>query len=218
MKHRRVSSFIDDVLANRRPRRFRASVADTEILRTAIRMQAARPGECGPDQQFVDNLRKELALQFVAASAPPVRAVVPRRSRLLVGVAAAVTVIGGTAAATTGLERALAAAPAPKDAHSQPLHMGTFQSKDGKNVGEIVAYRGKPSWVFMSIRDPGLTGSVRCQIEMDNGHSGPTGTFVLHSGVGDWARAIPGDIGQIREATLVSSTGSTLATASFTQT
>ena len=68
MKHRRVSSFIDDVLANRRPRRFRASDADTEILRTAIRMQAARPGECGPDQQFVDNLRKGVALQVVAAS------------------------------------------------------------------------------------------------------------------------------------------------------
>jgi hypothetical protein len=216
MKHRRVSSFIDDVLANRRPRRFRASVADAEILRTAITMQAARPGDGAPEPQFVDNLRKELALQAAEASPPPVRPVVSRRSRVLVGVAAAVTVIGGTAAATTGLEHGLAAAPAPKDAYSQLLRMGTFESKDGHTIGEIVAYRGNPSWVLMSIRDPGLTGSVRCQIEMENGHSGPTGTFVLHSGVGQWARPIPVDIGRMRGATLVSSTGSTLATASFT--
>jgi hypothetical protein len=218
MKHRRVSSFIDDVLANRRPRRFRASVTDAEILRTAITMQAARPGDGAPEPQFVDNLRKELAFQVATASAPPVRAVVSRRSRVLVGVAAAVTVIGGTAAATTGLEHGLAAAPAPKYAYSQFLRMGTFESKDGHTIGEIVAYRGNPSWVLMSIRDPGLTGTVRCQLQMDNGYSGPTGTFVLQRGVGDWARPIPVDIGRIRGATLVSSTGSALATASFTQT
>src|ERR1700722_2333024 len=144
MKHRRVSSFIDDVLANRRPRRFRASDADAEVLRTAITMQAARPGDVAPQPQFVDNLRKELALQVAAASPPPVRPVVSRRSRVLVGVAAAVTVIGGTAAATTGIEHGLAAAPAPKVAYSQLLRMGTYQSKDGKTVGEIVAYRGNP--------------------------------------------------------------------------
>lgn len=218
MKHHRVSSFIDDVLANRRPRRFKASVADAEILRTAITMQAARPGDGAPEPQFVDNLRKELALQVAAASAPAVRAVVSRRSRVLVGVAAAVTVIGGTAAATTGLEHGLAAAPAPKDTYSQLIRMGTFESKDGHTIGEIVAYRGNPSWVLMSIRDPGLTGPVRCQLQMDNGHSGPTGTFVLQSGVGDWARPIPVNIARIRGATLVSSTGSALATASFTQT
>jgi hypothetical protein len=216
MKHRRVSSFIDDVLANRRPRRFRASVADAEILRTAITMQAARPGEGAPEPQFVNDLRKELALQVAATSAPPVRPVVPRRSRLLVGVAAAVTVIGGTAAATTSVEHALVAAPATNSAFTHLVRTGSFESKDGRTIGEIVAYRGNPSWVLMSIRDPGLTGSVRCQLQMDNGHSGPSGTFVLQSGVGDWARPIPVDIGRIRGATLVSSTGSTLATASLT--
>jgi hypothetical protein len=218
MKHRRVSWYIDDVLANRRPRRFRASVADAEILRTAITMQAARPGEGGPKPQFVDDLRMELALQVAKTSAPPVRPVVSRRSRLLVGAAAAVTVIGGTVAATTSVEHALVAAPVSNDTYNQLLRMGTFESKDGHTVGEIVAYRGNPSWVLMSIRAPGLTGAVRCQIEMDNGHAGPTGTFVLESGVGDWARPIPVDIGRIRGATLVSSTGATVATATFTQT
>jgi hypothetical protein len=57
---------------------------------------------------------------------------------------------------------------------------------------------------------------VRCQIQMDNGHPGPTGTFELQGGVGDWARPVPVDINQIRGATLVTSTGSALATATFT--
>jgi hypothetical protein len=124
-------------------------------------------------------------------------------------------VIGGTVAATTGVEHALVAAPVPKDTYSQLLRMGTFESKDGHTIGEIVAYRGNPSWVFMSIRAQGLKGAVRCQIQMDNGHSGPTGTFVLQNGAGEWARPIPVDISQIRGATLVTSTGSALATASF---
>ena len=206
------------MLANRRPRRFKASGADAEILRTAITMQAARPGEGAPDAQFVDNLRNELALQVAAAHERPVSLMVSRRSRLLVGAAAAVTVIGGTVAATTGVEHAwVASGPAHQVTYSHLLRMGTFQSKEGKTVGEIVAYRGNPSWVFMSIKDPGLKGTVRCQIEMANGNSGPTGTFVLQNGVGDWARPIPVDINQIRGATLVTSTGSALATASFSE-
>ncbi len=215
MKHRRVSSFIDDMLANRRPRRFRASVADAEILRTAIAMQAARPRKEVPEPQFVESLRKDLAVRVAAASTPPVRPVVSRRSRLLVGAAAAVTVIGGTVAATTGVEHALVATPAPKSTYSQILRVGTFESTNGRTIGEIVAYRGDPSWVFMSIRTPGLKGTLRCQIQLDNGHAGPSGTFLLQKGEGDWARPIPVDISRIRGATLVTSTGSMLATASF---
>ena len=182
-------------------------------------MQAARPGEGAPDAQFVDNLRNELALQVAAAPASSVSPMVSRRSRLLVGAAAAVTVIGGTVAATTGVEHALVAAPAVHVTYSHLLRMGTFESKDGKTVGEIVAYRGNPSWVFMSIKAPGLKGTVRCQIEMDNGHSGPTGTFVLQNGVGDWARPIPVDINQIRWSHIGDfDRFRSLATASFTET
>jgi hypothetical protein len=218
MKHHQVSSFIDDMLADRRPRGFKASAADAEILRAAITMRAARPGEGVPKMQFVDDLRKELAQQVPVATAPPGRRVASRRSRLLVAAAAAVTVIGGTVAATTGLEHAMAAAPVPNAAYGHLLRMGTFQSKDGQTIGEIVAYRGNPAWVFMSIRATGFEGTVRCQIEMDNGQMGPTGTFMLQNGAGAWGRTIPVDVNRIRGATLVSSTGSTLATATFSET
>jgi regulation of enolase protein 1 (concanavalin A-like superfamily) len=81
----------------------------------------------------------------------------------------------------------------------------------------IVAYRGDPSWVFVSIRAQGVRGSIRCQIEMENGQTEAAGALVVQNGVGDWARPTPVDVDRIRGATLVTSQGSALATASFTE-
>ena len=123
----------------------------------------------------------------------------------------------GDALLEAGLEHALAVAPVPKHLHSQLLRTGTFESKDGHEIGEIVAYRGDPSWVFMSIRAPGVSGTIRCRIEMENGQTEAAGTFVVENGVGYWARPIAVDVDRIRGATLVTSQGSALATASVTE-
>jgi hypothetical protein len=69
----------------------------------------------------------------------------------------------------------------------------------------------------MSIRALGVSGTIRCQIEMENGQTEAAGAFVIQSGVGDWARPIPVDVDGIRGARLVTSQGSALATASFTE-
>jgi len=215
MNHRRVASFVDDVLSDRRPRRFKASPVDADVLRVAIAMRAARPGEGVPEERFVAHLRQELALQVQGAPTAPARPAVTRRARLMVGAAAVVTMMGGTVAATTTVDHALAAASVRHGVHGQLLRVGTFQSTDGRTVGQIVAYRGDPSWVFMSIRDPGTSGTISCQIQMNNGRTAAAGTFVIHNGVGQWARTVPVDVGRFRGATLVTAAGSSLATASF---
>src|SRR6202166_4324190 len=104
--------------------------------------------------------------------------------------------MGGTVAATTTLDHALAASNAHHLVHGQLLRMGTFKSADGRTVGQIVAYRGDPSWVFMSIRDPGMNGAIGCQIQLDNGHAAAAGSFVIHNGMGQWARTVPADVGR----------------------
>ncbi len=217
MSARRVTSSIDDLVSGRHPRKFKADQLDAEVLRTAIAIRAVRPGGAAPEAEFVDTLRKDLALEVSGVDAPAVRRVLTRRSRLLLGTAAVVTMVGGTAAATAGLDRAVAAAPATSDTYRQILRTGAFESNDGKTVGEIVAYRGDPSWVFMTVRAPGMNGTLLCQIEMDNGDVGPTGTFVMHNGVGEWSRPVSVDIAKLRGATLISSRGSALATANFSE-
>jgi hypothetical protein len=202
------------VLSDRRPGSFKAGPGDADVVRTAIALRVARPGVGCPDERFVAQLRQELARELQGPEPTPARSGVARRARLMVGAVAAVTMLGGTVVATTTANHALAARTAPAG-YGQILRTGTFTSAGGHAVGEIVAYRGNPSWVFMSIRVPGVTGSLRCQIEMDDGHTTATGTFVIHNGVGEWARPVSLDIDRFRGATLVNSGGTALATASF---
>ena len=133
----------------------------------------------------------------------------------MVGAAAVVTMLGGTVAVTTTVDHALATASGRPATSGQLLRVGTFESTDGRTVGQIVAYRGDPSWVFMSIRDPGVSGAIGCHILMDNGRTAAAGTFVVHDGVGQWARTVPADVDRFQGATLVTAAGSAVATASF---
>jgi hypothetical protein len=212
---RRVASFVEAVLSDRRPDHFKADPADADVLRVAIALRAARPGADELDERFVAHLRQELALDAHPPATTPARPVVTRRARLMLGAAAVVSLLGGTVAATTTVDHALASG-VPHANSGQLLRMGTFRSPDGRAVGQLVAYRGNPSWVFMSIRDPGMTGTVLCQLEADNGQTAATGEMVVHNGKGEWARPLSVDIGRVRGATLSTPSGSTLAVARFT--
>jgi hypothetical protein len=215
MNPRRVASFVDAVVSDRRPPPFKADPAEADILRAAIAMRAGRSGEGSPEPQFVAHLRQELALKARQATASPSRPRVTRRTRLLLGAAAAVTMIGGTVAATTTVERALSSAKASHVGSGQLLRVGQFESSAGHTVGQIVAYRGNPSWVLMSIRDPGMNGPVTCRVQMSNGRTAATGSFAVRNGVAEFARTISVDTGQFRKATLVTAGGSVVATATF---
>ena len=49
MNPRRVASFVDAVLSDRRPAPFKADPVDAGVLRVAIAMRAAQPGEAAPE-------------------------------------------------------------------------------------------------------------------------------------------------------------------------
>ena len=48
MTTRRLSAFLDALAAGRRPRSFQADPEDVEMLRVAIALRAARPGDAIP--------------------------------------------------------------------------------------------------------------------------------------------------------------------------
>ena len=92
---RRFSRFVDALLHNRRPRRFRASPEELEAMRAAIRLRAARTGADLPDPAFVDRLGRRLREKV---SGEPAGARVSRRGLLAAaGTAAAAAVAGGIA-------------------------------------------------------------------------------------------------------------------------
>ncbi len=218
MTRRRLSAFIDAIAGGRRPKRLRAESDDVEMVRTAIALRAARPGEAAPTEAFVEDLFQRLSEQANPPTASEPRPVPARRARLaLVAVAAAAALVTGTVVATENLNTSgtapSATAPAPS---GSMLRTGTFQTTDGQVMGQIVAYRGHPSWVFMHVDVPNYDGRIECMLQVDDGTTVAFGTFTIHHGVGQFSRTIGRvDVSRLRGAKLVDSTGSAVAAATF---
>jgi hypothetical protein len=213
---RRLSGFIDAVVAGRRPRSFRADPEDAAVLRTAIALRAARPGDTSPDQQFISDLHQELASEVGVPVVPIVRPTQIHRWRnALVAAAAAIVLVGGTAVATDAFNQPTAVPAAVQAPQGQDLRTGTFLTADNHVIGQIVAYRGHPSWVYMKIGGSSYSGAITCMLHVQDGSTVAVGDFDLHRGTGEFSRTIRVDIGQLRGAKLVTPTGSVVASATF---
>ena len=218
MTSRRLSAFIDAIAAGRRPKRFRVEPDDVEMARTAITLRAARPGEAGPTEGFVEELFQRLSEQANPAPASEPRPVPARRARVALVAAAAAAVLGaGTAVATENLHTSGTASSATTQVpHGSALRTGTFQSTDGQVLGQIVAYRGHPSWVFMNVNVPNYDGRIECMLHVDDGTTVAFGTFTIRNGVGQFSKAIGAvNVSRLRGAELIDSTGSAVAAATF---
>jgi hypothetical protein len=213
---RRLSSFIDALVAGRRPGAFKADPEDVEVLRTAIELRAARPGDATPDEQFVSDLYQSLAEQ---ADSSPVANVHPLRMRrartALVAVAASFALVGGTYVATSSFNQAPATTAAVGVPHGDALRTGTFETAKGEVLGQIVAYNGHPSWVYMNVGVSQSTGTVTCMLQLNNGSIVAAGTIEIHGGTGELSKSIPVDIHRLRGAQLFTSTGAVLGSATF---
>jgi hypothetical protein len=130
--------------------------------------------------------------------------------------AAVVALVGGTAAATEALTSRAPAHSAVQVPQADALRTGTFLTDDGQVLGQIVAYRGSPSWVFMNVAVPNYNGKVKCMLQVDDGSTVAFGTFTVQGGTGQFAKSIGSvDVGHLRGAKLVTPTGSPVADATF---
>ena len=222
MTSRRLTALIDAIATGRRPKRLRADPGDVDVLRTAVELRAARPGDAAPTTAFTDALFQRLSSQLSEADARPVPTAAPvpvrRRRTALLAVAAAAVLVTGTAVVTESLSQSAAsrgsAAQAPQ---GSTLRTGTFQTADGQVLGQIVAYRGDPSWVFMNVNAPNYDGPMICTLQVQDGSTVAFGTFNVHNGTGQFSKNLGSvDVRDLRGARLVSSTGSQVAAATFT--
>jgi hypothetical protein len=214
---RRLSSVIDAIASGRRPKRFHAEPDDAEMVRTAIALRAARPGEAAPTEAFVEGLFQRLSDQVKPDTTTTLRPVPTHRARIaLVAAAAAAVLIAGTTVATEHLHHPEATSATALVPQGSELRTGTFQTTDGQVLGQIVAYRGQPSWVFMNVDVPHYSGRIECMLQVDNGTTVAFGTFTVHDGVGQFSKPIGNvDVGHLRGAKLVNTAGSAVAAATF---
>ena len=217
MTNRRLFAFIDALVGGRRPTGFDATPEDIEVMRVAVDIRAARPGDNLPDPAFVSGLYDELSQQAGGKTASIARPIpIGRRRMALVSVAAGLILISATAVATEAASHAAPAQTALQAPYSSSLRTGTFETTDGRVMGQIVAYRGSPSWVFMNVGDSGYSGAIVCKLQVADGSTVATGTFQLHAGKGAWSKTIHVDINRLRGAELVTSSGKVVASATLT--
>ena len=215
MTGRKLSALIDAIAAGRRPKRFRADAEDVEVLRAAVELRAARPGDAEPTAAFTDGLFRQLSEQAKQQERTQIRtAGRPRARTALLVAAASVVLVGGTVAATEALTSpAHSAVQVPQ---GSALRTGTFLTAGGQVWGQIVAYRGSPSWVFMHVDVPNYNGPIKCMLQVDDGSTVAFGTFTVKGGTGQFSKNIGSvDVGHLRGAKLVTSTGSSVAAATF---
>jgi hypothetical protein len=216
MTPRRLSAFLDALAAGRRPRPFHADLEDVEMVRVAIALRAARPGDAIPDDAFVAELHEQLANDLNSSEQTNVRPLKMRRARVaLVSVAAGLALVGGTFAVTelsspTNVQQSATAVP-----QGQTLRTATFEAPTGRVAGQIVVYHGDPSWVYMNVDVPQANGTVKCELHLANGDVVAAGNVQLHDGSGVFSQSIPMDAGKVRGATLYDSSGAAVASAIF---
>jgi hypothetical protein len=218
MTSRKLSAFIDAIATGRRPKRFRADAEDVEVLRAAVELRAARPGDAEPTAAFTNGLFRQLSEQAKQQhERTQIRtASRPRARTALLVAAAAVVLVGGTVAATEALTNPAPTHSAVQVPQGSALRTGTFLTAGGQVWGQIVAYRGSPSWVFMHVDVPNYNGPIECMLQVDDGSTVAFGTFTVKDGTGQFSKSIGSvDVGHLRGAKLVTSTGSSVAAATF---
>lgn len=97
MTHRELRRYIDDVLADRKPKGFAPDAFEAAQLRTTIDLTAARDGADEPRQEFVDGLKARLAAEMSSGSSTfpstprPKPGLSATRRQVIVGTSAAAT-------------------------------------------------------------------------------------------------------------------------------
>jgi len=115
----RIAAFVDDLIHNRRPRRFRASAEEMQALHGAAALRAAQPGADLPDRAFIERLGRQLRSQM---EPPRGREPVSRRALLrTAGLAAAAGVAGAV------IDRTVVSQPLGQQATLMPDH-GTWRA------------------------------------------------------------------------------------------
>lgn len=219
MTARRVSAFIDAIASGRRPNRLQVEPDDVDVLRAAIELRAARPDDSAPTAAFTDGLFQQLSDQLGREVTPPTNVVpLPRRRvrMALLAASVAAVLVAGTAVVTETVSHPGTTRGATQLPQLSALRTGTFQTADGQVLGQIVAYRGDPSWVFMNVNAPNYSGSITCMLQVEDGTTVAFGTFTVHNGTGQFSKNLGSvDVSTLRGAKLVNSTGAPVAAATF---
>jgi len=145
---------------------------------------------------------------------PPVVAVRPRRGlrRLLAPVAATAAAAGLAAGLVFGLtsdDRRLAAhyRATLAVAHGTEFQAAQLRDAAGDPAGLVYAYRGRPSWIYVSLYVDQRQERYRVQLVLTSGRRIDLPRFRLDAVTRSGGQAVPVDVGTVASVRLVGSAG-----------
>ncbi|HEX4864352.1 MAG TPA: hypothetical protein VFV02_09780 [Acidimicrobiales bacterium] len=238
MSDNSVEAFVEAILDGRPPRRSSVSPDEIDVLQVALALRASQTEFARPDPSFVEDLHRKLAATVNGVELLPIPSDGPppsesderslragyhrgssrqraRRVGAIGKMAAAFALVGATFTATN-LVGSHSPVPVAQQAGSNAaVRSGLLLSVGGQPLGRTYTYRGNPSWIFMDVQGPFPSGVYTCELHLANGTSVPAGLVTVYNGAGDWAHTVSVEVSQLRQATLVDSSGVTVATATF---
>ena len=158
----RIAAFVDQLLHNRRPRRFKASGEEIEALRAAAELRSVQPGSDLPDRDFIERLARQLRSRME----PPLpHSSVTRRALLrTAGLAAAAGVAGAV------IDRTIVSQPQPGQQATLTPDQGTWRA--------VAAVADVPSGQAMRFS----TGPVEGVVVNDGGTIKAVSAVCTHQG------------------------------------
>jgi cytochrome b6-f complex iron-sulfur subunit len=159
MNARGLRRYIDDLLRGQRPNPFRPDDFEAAQIRTAIDLQAARPGADAPRQEFLSGLHRRLAAQLDDSqpSAGSVSWLAASRRQVMVGLSAAAAAVVAAVTADRLLFRGQRSA---SDADSTTASGGEMVPNDG-SWQPVAASSDVPEGVMHPFENGSLIGFVR---------------------------------------------------------
>jgi hypothetical protein len=87
------------------------------------------------------------------------------------------------------------------------LRAAVLRSIDGRVVGKVYAYQGKPSWLFLVVTDRDGTGEYQIELDPITGESIRLAKLRIQAGQGSWASTAAIDIDQLQSVRVIDQTG-----------
>ena len=85
----------------------------------------------------------------------------------------------------------------------------------GQSVGHVTTSGANPAWMYMTLDDAPVSGTVTCEVVTNDGVTHTIGTFTVKRGYGAWGAPLPVAPGDVHQAQVVSATGTVIAAATF---
>lgn len=85
----------------------------------------------------------------------------------------------------------------------------------GHVLGEAMTSPGNPAWMFVTINENALSGTVKCEVTLAGGTVQTVGVFTLSDGYGAWGAPLTSPAGDVRSARLIAADGTVVASAQF---